>query len=115
MGKYILLFMYLAVSILLFVLNMSLFTTTLDFDLGFGTYKLLPFFVLQIFGGLVLGIFALVDYMKDLKRELKIVELNKKVMLLEKDIEIASLKQLDRNTTAHTQIEASETAIVIEK
>jgi Zn-finger domain-containing protein len=115
MGKYILLFLYVAVSIFLFTLNWDLFTTTLDFDLGFGTYKLLPLFVLQIFGGLVLGIFALVDYMKDLKREVKITELNKRVMQLEKDSEIATLKQLDKTKLTNSTVLSSGEGTTKEK
>tara|TARA_R110000868_G_scaffold61116_2_gene185891 strand:+ start:629 stop:976 length:348 start_codon:yes stop_codon:yes gene_type:complete len=111
MGKYIILFLYIGISIFLFVLNWNLFTTTLDFDLGFGTYKLLPLVVLQIIGGLVLGIFALVDYMKDLKRELKITELNKRLMQLEKDLEIASLKQLEKIQKNSTAISATTTEV----
>jgi uncharacterized membrane protein YciS (DUF1049 family) len=115
MGKYIILFLYVAISIFLFVLNWNLFTTTLDFDLGFGTYKLLPLVVLQIIGGLVLGIFALVDYMKDLKREVKITELNKRVMQLEKDIEIASLKHLDNTRNNATVIASIPSDVGLEK
>ncbi len=91
--KYILIFVYFVVSILLFVLNWDLFTTVVNVDLGFGSYNLWPFFLLQIFGALLLGIFALVDGMKDLKREVKISELQNRVMQLEKDIEINYLKE----------------------
>lgn len=93
MTRYILIFAYIAINILLFVLNWDLFTIILDFDLGFGTFKVLPFFVLQVIGLLVLGIFAVIDGMKDLKREVLITDLQKKLMELQKDTEIAKLKE----------------------
>lgn len=93
MIRYILIFAYIAISILLFVLNWDLFTTALDFDLGFGTYRVFPFFVLQIIGLVLMGIFALVDGMKDLKREVLITDLQKKLLELQKDTEIAKLKE----------------------
>lgn len=92
MSRYILIFVYIAISIFLFVLNWDLFTTVLDFDLGFGIFRVLPFVVLQVVGLLVLGIFALIDGMKDLKREVLITDLQKKLMELQKDTEIAKLK-----------------------
>ena len=91
--KYVLIFIYLAVSILLFLLNWDLFTTMIVVDLGFGEFKTLPFLILQIFGGVILGVFALVDGYKDLKRELKIRELQNTIRTIQKDAEIASLKQ----------------------
>ena len=93
MTRYILIFVYIAINILLFVLNWDLFTIILDFDLGFGTFKVLPFFILQVIGLLVLGIFAVIDGMKDLKREVLITDLQKKLMELQKDTEIAKLKE----------------------
>jgi uncharacterized membrane protein (DUF106 family) len=92
MIRYILIFCYLAVSIILFVLNWDLFTTVLDFDFGFGTYAVMPFLILQVLGLLVLGIFALVDHFKDLKREVKISELQNRIVNLQKDAEISALK-----------------------
>jgi hypothetical protein len=82
-----------AVSILIFALNWDLFSAVLIFDLGFGEFKTLPFLVLQIFGGLILGVFVLIDGMKDLKREAKIGELQQTILLMEKDMEIARLKR----------------------
>lgn len=94
MVRYILIFCYLAVSIILFVLNWDIFTTVLDFDFGFGTFAVMPFLTLQILGLLVLCVFALVDHMKDLKRELKIGELQNKIVQLQKDSEISVLKTM---------------------
>ena len=91
--KYVLIFIYVAISILLFVLNWDLFTTVTVVDLGFGKFDALPFLILQIFGGIILGIFALVDGVKDLKREVKISELEKTILTLQKDSEIANLKK----------------------
>jgi Zn-finger domain-containing protein len=91
--KIITIFIYLAVSILLFFFNWSLFTASLELDLGFGLYKTLPFFVLQIFGGIVLAVYMIWDRMKDLKREVVISGLQKKVLELEKNSEIEILKK----------------------
>ncbi len=108
--RYLLIFIYVVVNIFVFVLNWDLFTTQLDLDLGFGLFTLLPFLVLQLFGLLVLVIFAIVDGMKDLKRELKISELQNKVVQLEKDVEITFLK---RNQLQ--KIEEPEVTIISEK
>lgn len=91
--KSITIFIYLAVSILLFFFNWSLFTTSLDFDLGFGTFSTLPFFILQVFGGLVIGAYMIWDRMKDLKREVTITGLEKKIVELQKNSEIQQLKK----------------------
>jgi hypothetical protein len=101
--KYLLIFIYVAVSILLFVLNWDVFSAPLIVDLGFGEFKTLPFLVLQIFGGVVLGIFALIDGIKDLKSEVKIGELKQKILLMQKDAEIANLKM--RNDVKMTENE----------
>lgn len=103
--KYVLIFIYLAVNVLLFVLNWDLFTAVLDFDLGFGTFKALPLLILQIFGGVVLAIFVLMDGIKDLKQTVKISGLQKTILTLEKDAEIASLK---KNNDARNLKENSE-------
>lgn len=91
--KYTTLFIYIAVNVLLFVLNWSLFTTVLEFDLGFATFATLPFLVLQIFGGLLLGGYMIWDRMKDLKREVIITNLQKKIVELQKNSEIEVLKK----------------------
>lgn len=91
--KYSVIFIYIAVNILLFFFNWDLFTTTLEFDLGFGTFSTLPFFILQIFGGLVIGCYMIWDRMKDLKREVIITNLQKKVIELQKNSEIQQLKK----------------------
>ena len=49
--------------------------------------------------------------MKDLKREVKITELNKRVMQLEKDLEIASLKQLEKIQKNSIVIPATTTEV----
>lgn len=95
--RYVLIFIYVAVNALLFVINWDLFTTIVDVDLGFGSFKSLPFFILQIFGLLVLVIFAISDNMKDLKREVKISELQNKITRLQKDAEISILKHNKEN------------------
>ncbi len=93
--KYILIFIYVSISILLLVLNWDLFTTMVLVDLGFGQFDALPFLILQIFGGVVLGVFVVVDGFKDLKREVKISEMEKTIITLKKDAEIAILKKAE--------------------
>lgn len=92
--KYILIFLYVAISILLLVLNWGLFTTRVVVDLGFGKFDALPFLILQIFGVGVLAVFALVDGFKDLKRDVKISELEKTIITLKKDAEISTLRKI---------------------
>ena len=105
--KIITIFIYVAVSILLFFFNWSLFTASLEFDLGFGIFRTLPFFILQIFGGLVLAVYMIWDRMKDLKREVLISGLQKKILELEKNSEIENLK---KNKEAKEPIEIKELA-----
>lgn len=92
--RYLLIFIYVTVSILLFVLNWDLFTTGVEVDLGFEKINAFPFLILQIFGGIVLGIYVLVDRFKDLKWEVKISKLEKTILTFQKDAEIASLKKV---------------------
>lgn len=98
--KYILIFIYVAISILLFVLNWDLFTTVVSFDLILGKFNTLPFLLLQIFGGVILGLFAFFDGIKDLKRDVKISEMQNTIITMKKDAEIAALKS-DYNAKLH--------------
>ena len=111
--KYLTIFIYLAVSILLFFFNWSLFTTSLEFDLGFGTFSTLPFFVLQIFGGLVLTAYMFWDRMKDLKREVTITGLQKQIVELQKNSEIQQLKKdvQDKKQTIKIEEKPKESVI----
>jgi hypothetical protein len=90
--KYLLIFIYVAISILLFALNWDLFSAVLIVNLGFGEFKTLPFLVLQIFGGIIIGVFAIFDGIKDLKGEVKIGELKQQILLMQKDAEIERLR-----------------------
>lgn len=90
--KYIVIFIYLTVNVLLFFFNWNLFTAYLDFDLGFGNFSTLPLVILQIFGGLILGVYMIWDRMKDLKREVFITRLQKQIIELQKNSEIQQLK-----------------------
>ncbi|PIE49627.1 MAG: hypothetical protein CSA39_01655 [Flavobacteriales bacterium] len=92
MKYYVIIFLYLAVSILLFNLNWELFTTYLNVDFGFGTFSTLPFLVLQVINGLILAGYMAWDRMTDLKREILISSLNKEILELQKDAEITKLK-----------------------
>lgn len=93
MMKYILIFIYLAVSILLLTLNWDLFTTAVVVDMAFGEFNAFPFLILQIFGVIVIGLFALIDGFQDLKWKVKISGLEKTILTLQKDAEIAELKK----------------------
>lgn len=112
--RYLFIFIYLAVSILLLALNWELFTTILVFDMGFGEFNTMPFFILLVFGGLVLGIFAAVDGVKDLKHKVRITELEKKLITVEKDAEIAILKNVDTSGTIHETQENEDSVSEIE-
>lgn len=95
--KYTVIFIYAAVSILLFFFNWNLFTTVLELDLGFGAFATLPFFVLQIFGAIVIAAYMIWDRMKDLKREVLITGLQKQIIELQKTLRLQHLKQLRKN------------------
>lgn len=95
MKYYVIIFLYLAVSILLFNFNWELFTTYLDVDFGFGTFSTLPFVILQVIGALILAGYMVWDRITDLKREILISGLNKKILELQKDAEISRLKAVE--------------------
>ncbi|PQJ77259.1 hypothetical protein [Polaribacter glomeratus] len=95
--KYIIIFIYLAVNVLLFIFNIDLFTTFLDFDLGFGIISTLPLVILQVFGFIILGVYMIWDKMKDLKREVLITKLQKQIIELQKNAEIQQLKNEAKN------------------
>ena len=108
--KYIVIFIYLTVSVLLFFFNWDLFTAYLDFDLGFGSFSTLPLVILQVFGALVLGIYMIWDKMKDLKREVLLTGLQKQIVELQKNSEILQLKNdvLDKNIKIKDAVEAQK-------
>ena len=99
MLRYTLLFIYVAVNILLFLLNWDLFTTTWEFNFGFGVFNTLPFLILQIFGAIIIGILILLNGMRNLLKEISIAELRKRNSKLKKDAEIAKLKQQIKTST----------------
>ena len=90
--KYIIIFIYLTVNVLLFFFNWDVFTAYLDFDMGFGSFSTLPLVILQVFGGLIIGVYMVWDRMKDLKREVLITGLQKQIVELQKNTEIQQLK-----------------------
>lgn len=98
MLRYLIIFVYIAVNILLLVLNWNLFTTSDSLDLGFGVYDALPYVLLQISGLVALVVFAAYDGIKDLRREVFITHLEKKILELKKDSEIKSIKDKARHT-----------------
>ncbi len=92
--KYIIIFVYTAINIFLLILNWNLFTSAVNMDFGFDVIGIAPLIFLQILGLFALVVFALLDGIKDLKREVVITDLQKKILKLEKDSEISSLKKI---------------------
>lgn len=91
--KYVILFIYIAINVLLFFFNWKLFTTVLEIDLGMGKYNVLPLLIIQIIGLLLMGVYMVWDRMKDLKREVLITNLKKRIVELQKNNEIQHLKE----------------------
>lgn len=77
---------------MLLSLNWNLFLTSLNMDFGFGVFHTMPFIMLQAIGLIALVLFAVLDGVKDLKREVIMINLQNKILKLEKDLEINSLK-----------------------
>lgn len=95
--KYLIIFIYLAVNVFLFFINWNLFTTNLDFDLGFGSFATLPLVVLQVYGLFILVIYIIWNAMKELKNEVLVASLQRQVMELQKNAEIEQLKNDAKN------------------
>lgn len=102
--KYTVIFVYAAVNIFLFFFNWNLFTTVLDVNFGFGTFAVLPFFILQIFSAFILAAYMLWDRMKDLKREVLITSLQKQIVEFQKNSEISALKAASKAQEQTLQI-----------
>ena len=90
--KYIIIYIYVAINIFLLILNWNLFSTSINIDLGFGVFHLPPLVLIQIIGLVALVVFAILDGVKDLKREVLVSELQKQILSLEKDSIIHDLK-----------------------
>lgn len=105
MLRYLIIFVYIAVNILLLVLNWDLFTGSNNLNFGFGVYYASPYVLLQVLGLIALVAFAGYDGIKDLTREVYVSKLEKKILELKKDSEINSIKDKVRNTQT-TTIEA---------
>lgn len=108
MVKYLIIFIYLAINILLLVLNWSLFTKSNQLDFGFGVYYASPYILLQILGFLALIIFAVYDGFKDLKKEIHIANLEKKILGMTKDQEIKNIKEANAKKTNALDIKPIE-------
>lgn len=109
--KYIIIFIYLAVNVFLFFINWNLFTTNLDFDLGFGNISTLPLVVLQVFGLLILLLYMTWNSMKELKSEVLVASLQNQIMELQKNAEIQQLKNDAKNISIP---EDKSTILVVE-
>ena len=92
--KYIIVFVYTAINIFLLILNWNLFTSAVNMDFGFDVIRIAPLIFLQFLGLFALIVFAVIDGFKDLKREVVITDLQKKMLKIEKDSEISSLKKI---------------------
>ncbi|CAH8282755.1 hypothetical protein EV196_101609 [Mariniflexile fucanivorans] len=106
--KYIIIYIYLAINVFLLILNWNLFSSSINMDLGFGVYSMPPLIMLQVIGLVALIIFAVLDGVKDLKREVVISELQKTILGLEKDAVINKLQNQNKLT------ETKESAPIIE-
>lgn len=106
--KYIIIYIYVAINVFLLILNWNLFSSSINLDLGFGVYNMPPLIMLQIIGLVALIIFAVLDGVKDLKREVVISELQKTILGLEKDAVITKLQNKNKLT------ETQESAPIIE-
>ena len=99
--KYLIIFIYLATNVFLFFINWTLFTTSLDIDLGFGSFKTLPLVALQAFGLFMLVIYMIWNSMKELKNEVLVASLQKQVIELQKNAEIKQLKNDAKDLSKH--------------
>ena len=93
MYRTFLVFAYVAVNLLLFFFNWNLFTTVVNMDLLFVKINILPFLVIQIFGLIIIFLFWIIEKNRDVKQDLKVVLLQKELMELKKNNEIAALKK----------------------
>lgn len=102
--KYIIVYIYLAINVFLLILNWNLFSSSINIDLGFGVFNMPPLILLQVIGLVALIVFAILDGIKDLKREVKISELQNTILGLEKDTIINALQSKLKSTTAKEEI-----------
>ena len=102
--KYIIVYIYLAINVFLLILNWNLFSSTINIDLGFGVFNMPPLILLQVIGLVALIAFAILDGIKDLKREVKISELQNTILGLEKDTVINALESKLKSAAAKEEI-----------
>lgn len=107
--KYIIIYIYVAINIFLLILNWNLFSSSINIDLGFGVFNIPPLVLIQIIGLVALVIFALLDGVKDLKREVLVSDLQKQILSLEKDSIINVLKDKIKSKTEPENKEDSKT------
>ena len=62
-------------------------------DLLFVKVNILPFLVIQIFGLFIIFLFWIIEKNRDVKQDLRVVLLQKELMELKKNNEIAALKK----------------------
>lgn len=86
MYRYIILFLFLIINIVLLVLNQNVFTKYFELDLGFGSYNVLIMIILPVIGFTSLIVLLLVEYIKDLKISINESKLNNKILSLEKEV-----------------------------
>lgn len=106
--KYIIIYIYIAINAFLLILNFNLFSTSINIDLGFGIFKMPPLILVQVIGLIALIVFALLDGVKDLKREVVITELQKTILSLEKDNVINDLQNKLKSSIAKEPVAISD-------
>ena len=95
--KNILLLFYIIINVFLYILNFELFNTSTSIDLGFTTITTMPILMVLLIGFVFVGLFYWLDKSNQENSNNEIARFNDKVLLLEKDLEIMSLKHTNQN------------------
>lgn len=107
--RYLLLFLFLIINVFLYVLNFELFNSIVNMDFGFDVFATMPILIMLFIGLLFILLFILIGNNDDKKYKMIMTQLESKISLLEKDLEIKDLKQqVNRN------IEVLENPTIIE-
>jgi type III secretory pathway component EscV len=100
---------YLIIAIFLYTLNFELFHSAADINIGLGIFTTYPLLILMALGLIFCLFFFLVDKNKQMKTDSIIENLKNEIIILKKDLEIASLKM--NSPVVETPITATEEII----
>lgn len=109
----VLLFLYIIVTVFLYVLNFELFNSQVNMDFGFGVYNTMPILFIVMIGLLFLILFVLIGNYTEKRSKSAVSKLESRIALLEKDLEIKDLKQQIEHNVEHN-VEISDTTETIE-